>query len=319
MDNQIRIECLHPGLMTTIQDQGRSGKQHLGIPPGGALDGQSARIANALAGNNIRNPVLEITVIGPQLKFHNDCQIALTGARIPVLADGHHVPYYQTINLPAGTVLRFGRVLDGCRSYLAVNGEWQVDQWMGSSSALTSTRQEHTAFAYLKAKSVLSIVRGKNIQPISIPPFWWPDYSHFPPIRLMPGPEFFSVDQRALDILLSHPHTVSRDSNRMGYRLKSRFQFPESSREMLSSAILPGTIQLTSSGQPILLLADAQTTGGYYRVGQVIAADIDLLGQLKPGDEIGFIMVNSHAALKAADEYLNRETLIMASIRKTRQ
>ena len=318
MHNLLRIECIHPGLMTTIQDQGRSGQQHVGIPPGGALDGLSARIANTLVGNPTSHPVLEITVIGPQLKFHNDCQIALTGARIPVLADGHSVPFYQTINLPAGTILRLGQVINGCRTYLAVGGAWKVDQWLGSSSALTSTRQEHTPFAYLKSKSILNIELRESIQPVSIPSLWWPDYTHFPPIRLMPGPEFFSVDHRSLDLLLSQSHIVSRDSNRMGYRLKSRIQFSETSREILSSAILPGTIQITSSGQPILLLADAQTTGGYFRVGQVIGADIDLLGQLKPGDEIGFVMVTSHAALKAGDEYLNREALIMASIRKAR-
>ncbi|MCB0655284.1 MAG: biotin-dependent carboxyltransferase [Saprospiraceae bacterium] len=315
MTRTVHIKCLQPGLLTTIQDQGRSGYQHLGIPPGGALDKQAARVANALVGNALQEPVLEITMIGPHLKFLDDCQIALTGARIPALADGHPLNYCQTLMMSAGTILRMGTAVNGCRSYLAIRGTWNIERWMGSASALTSTHSVHTPFAYLKKNTQWTTQVDREITPAKVPEYWRHDFSgDFRP-RLMPGPEFFQADYRTVKSLLQETFVIGRDSNRMGYRLEAKVPLTEGAHDILSSAVLPGTIQITSSGKPILLLGDAQTTGGYQRIAQVIKADLDGLGQLKPGDEVGFVIVNDWAAQKALELYHQREHEILGAIR----
>jgi antagonist of KipI len=282
-----------PGMHTLIQDMGRPGHQSSGIPSGGALDKTAARAANMCVGNPESTPVLEITMMGPQIVFDADCQIAITGADMSPTLDEDPIDQYTTINVESGSTLAFGKLRSGCRSYLAVRGEWQVTSWLGSASAL-SVRDVH-----LVAGSVIQ--KGARIKILAKEPLSeavrhpepireWSDTFH---VRVLAGPEFQSFSAQQIAFFFSEEFTIGKESNRMGYRLEPSLPGYEPKTEMISSGIVTGTIQVTRQGQPVILLADAQTTGGYPRIANVLSADLDALAQLKPGDNVRFHIVKA--------------------------
>jgi len=279
------------GLQTLIQDQGRVGYQSYGVPSSGVLDKKAASIANKLVGNPTENPVIEITLLGPTIEIEGDCQIAITGANLSPKINQQIIPLYTTINVKSGDKLSFGAIKNGCRAYLAIGGDLQIPKWLSSFSALPYSGRTATPNSLIEKGTTLEIATTPFIPPKSIPIEDQPDYENQLRIRVLPGPEFEGFSPYTIAYFFSRGYKITNESNRMGYRLDGNLIDFEPQREVISSGIIPGTIQITSAGQPIILMADAQTVGGYYRIANVVAEDLNKLAQLKPGDEVWFSLV----------------------------
>ena len=285
------IDVLAPGLATLIQDGGRPGLRHLGIGSAGALDPWAFALANLVVGNAPGTPVLEITLSGPTLRFHAPARIALCGAAVEAVVDGVPVPGHRRIDLPAGSTLRIGRCTAGARAYLAVAGGLRVAPVLGSASTdLRGGFGGHGGRALRRGDRLPLPAPPGGIAALQIAP-WWIDPAcddrpagAAPLVRVLPG-----SDATALPAALhGHAWEVRADSNRQGLRLAGPALALENDRERVSEPVMPGTIQLPADGHPIVLLADAQTHGGYARIGHAIRADWPLLAQLRPGDRVRF-------------------------------
>ena len=286
-----RLHFLKSGLQTTIQDLGRHGVQDLGIPINGAMDKASAQLANQLVGNNANSPVLEITLLGPKIQFEGQCQIAITGADLSAEINGNTIPLFRTINIEHGDELSFGKPLTGCRAYLAINGKWDIQSWLGSFSASATNTAQTTPDSIIVKDQILEIIRGKDQPIITISESERPSLSIEAPIKVYPGPEFEAFSTIEKQGFFGDSFTIGQDSNRMGYRLKEALNGYTKKEEVISSGVIPGTIQITNSGQPIVLMADAQTTGGYPRIANVSSTELDRLAQFKPGDTVRFELI----------------------------
>ena len=299
MANQCILHFKKPGLQTLVQDHGRLGYQNLGVPINGVLDKKAASIANWLVGNPQDSPVLEITLLGPQIVFEGKAHIAISGADLSAKVNGEPIPLNTLLEAPSGATLSFGFPKAGCRAYLAIAGDWQVQAWLDSDSASAILPEQLTPDSVIRKDSTLVI---QTIEPSSsqeLPTNHPPVIDTTSPIRLLPGPEFDRFSNLFVGHFFSQEHKIGADSNRMGYRLQSNLPKEEKLEPLISSPVIPGTIQVPAASQPILLLADAQTTGGYPRFATVITADLDRLAQFKPGDQIRFVLVD-HAAAREA-------------------
>lgn len=283
-----RLHFLKAGLQTTIQDLGRLGVQDLGIPISGAMDKASAKLANRLVGNSANSPLLEITLIGPKIQFEGQCQIAITGANLSAEYNGKPLAQFQTININHGDIVSFGKPILGCRAYLAVNGRWEIKSWLGSYSASANNTAQTTPESIIIKDKILEIIGGKEQLVSTIPEGERPNLSIDAPIKVYPGPEFEAFSAVEKQSFFEDEFTIGQDSNRMGYRLKEALKGYTKKEEIISSGVMPGTIQVTNSGQPIVLMADAQTTGGYPRMANVASQDLDRFAQFKPGDKVRF-------------------------------
>ena len=311
--DSISIHFKTAGLRTTIQDSGRTGHQHYGIPSGGAMDSFSASVANTLVGNRGKASLIEMTLMGPVIKFSGDCQIAITGADLSPKLDGQSIPMWETVSVKGAQRLSFGARQNGCRSYLAIAGEIQAPKWLDSVSPSPTGVNPATDFRSLKGETIcVSAWSRSTLQRSQLAHRHTGDQSFSlagrPPclrdttvgvyemvVPIVPGPEWnwFSKQQQAA--FLEHHFEISQHSNSMGYRLSSflkesgdSFDEPPKQQSMISSAVVPGVIQVAPSGQAILLMRDAQTTGGYPRIGVVCHELLDEVAQLCPGDLIRF-------------------------------
>jgi antagonist of KipI len=294
----VSVEVIKPGLLTSLQDAGRRGYAHLGLGRAGAVDEPARQLANALVGNVGDEAVLEITLAGPTLRFHQDVVVALTGGLIEGRVEGQALPAWTSCFLPAGSVLRLGGMRHGCRSYLAVRGGFDCAPVLGSRStdlhagvgplqgkAVQAgdiiTIGEHAAASWFQAREGLQALRwGLDPQP-------WLDYERAP-LALLRGHHADALDDASQRALFAQRFMLSKDSNRTGCRLDGAPLQLRQSLELISEATLPGTLQLPPSGQPILLLAEAPVTGGYPRIGQLAAVDLPRLAQRRPGDTVSF-------------------------------
>lgn len=280
------------GLYTSVQDKGRSGHQAFGVPVGGVMDRRAAAQANWLVGRPAGQAVLEITMQGPVLRFEGELQIALTGADLSAVINGQAVPMYQTLQVARGDVLSFGRRKNGCRTYLALGGHWQLPEWLGSAAAFRMGQQLWPPGSVLDRGDRLSVTTDGATPERRIDRKERPYFSRQLTVRIWPGPEFDWLPEPALHYLTTHAFQLSNECNRMGYRLRESLPGYQPVRELISSGIVPGTIQLPPSGRPLILLADAQTTGGYPRIAIVADRDLDDLGQLTPGDQVRFLLAD---------------------------
>lgn len=290
-DSALILRFLKPGMHTLIQDLGRPGYQSSGTPISGALDKTSAAAANWCVGNSASTPVLEITMIGPQIQFSRECQIAIAGGDLNPKLDGKGIQSYTTIDVVAGSILSFGKLRSGCRAYLAVRGEWQVHRWMRSASALSIGEVDLVPDAVIRKDATIDIHVSEPLPSLLSHPdpvTSWPETMS---VRVLPGPEFQSFSAQQIAFFFNTLFTITGESNRIGYRLQPSLLDYISGEEFISSGIIPGTIQITRQGQPVILMADAQTTGGYPRIANIVSQDLDALGQMKPGDTVNFQIV----------------------------
>lgn len=285
--HKLELHFLKSGLQTTIQDKGRVGFQHMGIPFGGPMDEKSARGANWLIGNPYDAPLLEITIVGPKILFKGSGSIAITGANLTPSLNKEVIPLNQTLQIGNGDVLTFGKCQYGCRCYLAVAGIWQIEKWQQSTSALNEI---FTPNSIIKKDDVISIDTHQcEFKSLSAS-----QQMIFPKevrIKIRKGPEFDAFSTEEKTQFLENGHIISNEANRMGYRLNTRLKPFKTKQELISSGVIPGTIQISNQGQPIILMKDAQTTGGYPRIANVLETDQNILGQLKPGDKVWFSLV----------------------------
>lgn len=297
------IEVIKPGLFTTIQDLGRWGYQGYGVGIAGALDPFALAVANLLVGNSEGAAGLEITFLGPILKFHRETIFALAGADLDPRLDGQAIPSWTCHLAPSGSILSFGSRKSGVRAYLTVSGGINVPPVMGSRSTYLLGRFGGLEGRALKAQDFLPIPSPqenfRNLTEKVFPPNLRPPYQQNPTLRVVLGPfnEFFS--EEGVQAFLSTPYTVTPQSDRMGYRLQGVQIKRQKPGELITCGLANGTIQVPPNGQPILLLVDRQTIGGYPIIATLIHADLPLVAQCAPGDELCFSSVSADEGREA--------------------
>ena len=291
------LTITRPGLLTTVQDLGRWGHQHLGVPVAGPMDWYSHRLANRLVGNSDEDAALEVTLIGPELTANGDVVCAVAGASFDLTCGDHPVPSNAPFVLPRFERLRFRGRTAGARATFAVAGGFDVDPVLGSRATSLISRTGPFGGRALTAGDVLPVGRRSHAPRISARPLSLPRGGARLRVVLGPHQERFTED--AVRALTSSRYTVTQDSNRMGYRLDGAVLSQREASEMLSDATPVGSLQVPPSGLPILLMADRQTTGGYPKIATVITADLPLAGQLAPGDWVEFSPCTRAAAVDA--------------------
>lgn len=297
----IRVD--DPGLLTTVQDAGRWGSQHLGVPVAGPMDPVSHRLANLLVGNPPDRATLEVTLVGPALRFLSEATFAVAGARFDLLLDGRPLPTGAPRRAARGSRLRFGRRTAGARAYVAVRGGVDVPPRLGSRSTDLASRFGGLGGRPLRAGDCLDTgPAGDRPVPVRRAGFRFRPPTGGARVRFMPGTDRERFDDGALETFTGNRFIVGADANRMGYRLEGPAVGLADAAPVLSAATPPGTIQVPPSGRPIVLMADRQTTGGYAVLGTVITADLGVAGQLAPGDWIAFDACDRQAAAAALIE-----------------
>lgn len=284
------IEVLNPGLLTTVQDEGRFGYQAYGMPVAGAMDGYAYAVANILAGNAAGAAALEMTIAGGAYLFREGAYVSICGADMGASLDGKPLRNWSGFFVQAGSRLTFGTVLKGARAYLAVRGGIQVPLVMGSRSTYVRGLLGGYQGRPLDRGDVVSIVppSGPDPLPFSLPADFIPQYGSPKELRVIPGPQEDHFTPDALETLFSGKYTLSPQWDRMGCRLEGPPLSHRAGADIISDGIGPGAIQVPGNGMPIILTADRQTTGGYTKIGSVIGVDLSILAQMKPGDEISF-------------------------------
>ncbi len=291
------LTVIRGGMLTTVQDLGRWGHQHLGVPVAGPMDWYSHRLANRLVGNSDNAAALEITLVGPELRTSGDVVCAVAGASFDVTVDDAPVPGNAPFVVRRGVTVKFRARSRGARAALAVRGGFSVPPVLGSRATSLISRMGPFSGRALAAGDVLPVgsddgAAGTAGRPLALP-------EGGARLRVMTGPHRSRFTDDAARALHGTRFTVTPESNRMGYRLHGAVLARADEAEMLSDATAIGSIQVPPSGLPILLMADRQTTGGYPKIATVITADLPLAGQLAPGDWIEFVPCTREAAIDA--------------------
>lgn len=297
----------NPGIQTTVQDEGRFGYQQFGVSPAGPMDAKSFYLANILVGNKRGEGVLEMTFSGPTLKFERDNIIAITGADMMPKINGKSVPNYQAVNVKAGDVLSFGFVNgSGCRSYLAFAGGLDIPLVMGSKSTLMRNELGGVKGRKLEKGDVIKFTNPKTELPNM--KFRKLEMEKFPEkeltLRVLVGPQDTDFSEEELKKFFWYSATITNEFDRMGCRLQREVPLKHiGDGNIITDGIAFGSIQVPTNGQPIIMLADRQSTGGYTKIGTVISVDLPKLAQSVPGYKVRFIRVSIELAQKL---YLER-------------
>ncbi|WP_445365481.1 biotin-dependent carboxyltransferase family protein [Microbulbifer sp. ANSA001] len=290
------MHFIRAGLQTSIQDYGRPGLMHYGIPIGGAADPLSMKLANMLLGNPLNNPVLEITLTGPLIEFTCDVSIAITGAQFKTSLNNRAIEYYKVIQVKRGDILNFSKLISGMRAYIGISAKISTPMILGSTAThLISGFGGHHDRA-IENGDRIGFVDTWTARPAKLKRELQPNYKLRPLIRVVHGPEAGSFSQEIMEKFSGTSFQVSAQSNRMGIRLSpsinpSREALTETSGKMISSGLYPGSIQIPENGEPIISFIEGQTIGGYPRLAHVIRADLHRLGQLNALDKISFQVI----------------------------
>ncbi|WP_035340797.1 MULTISPECIES: 5-oxoprolinase subunit PxpC [unclassified Dickeya] len=291
------LNILRAGLQTTVQDTGRNGVRSLGISQCGALDVPALKLANLLVANPERAAALEVTLGQLVATFTTPCWIALTGADCHATLDGKPLWTGWCFAVQAGQTLRLRSPRNGMRSYLAVSGGIAVPQVLGSCSTDVKAGIGGVAGRPLVDGDALPLGEPQRLplRSVGVKQLLFTNR-----VRVLPGPEYQEFSKVSRDDFWRTGWHLSPQSNRMGYRLQGPELVRETPREMLSHGLLPGVIQVPHNGKPIVLMSDAQTTGGYPRIGCVIEADLYHLAQMRLGEPVHFLRCSLDEALHAA-------------------
>ncbi len=306
MERVKAVEILMPGPLTTVQDRGRFGFGCYGVPPSGAIDTFSLRMANLLAGNPESEPCIEITLMGLKARFLTDLVFAVTGGDLQPFLNERPLPMWQAHSAAVGDLLSFKGPGRGCRAYLALAGGISVESVLGSKSTnLSSGFGGMEGRPLRKGDLLYTHAQGprRGRAPSSLQEDWIPCYGEEWSLRVLPGPQREEFPQASWESFLSSTYTVTQQSDRTGIRLSGppvhrANTLPES---IISEGVVPGAIQVPGDAQPIILLVET-VTGGYRKIAVVISADLPLLGQVKPGDRVRFRQVSMETALEAMEK-----------------
>jgi len=297
------VEVLHAGMFTTVQDLGRSYYQQFGVPVGGAMDKNALRLINMLVGNEENEAGLEMTILGPKLLIKKTTLLAIGGVDMEPLLNGERIPLWRPILAEEGSMLCFGKVKSGCRAYVTFAGGIHIERTMGSKSTYIRAAIGGIEGRMMKKGDCFQIgtyseMANRFIQDLQkderIKTKWvisnsvLPKYKKHPKLRVIADFEYDQFTEESRKAFFTKEYKVSNYADRMGYRVEGEVLNRIEEKEILSSPVTFGTIQVPNGGQPIILMADRQTTGGYPRMGNIISVDLPLLAQLKPGDYVSF-------------------------------
>ncbi|OMP68100.1 5-oxoprolinase subunit C family protein [Domibacillus epiphyticus] len=316
------IKVIRPGLLASIQDLGRYGFQKYGVIVSGAMDSYALRIANLLIGNQEGEAAIEVTLMGTSLQFEEDSLIAITGGNLSPKIEGEAVPLWRPVLIKKGSILQFTASQSGCRAYVTVAGGFDIPQIMESKSTYLrggiggfkgrslqagdvlpfqeKTKASAPLFARLKQN-----LKNRSFGSVE----WYVPAGHVMNtservIRVIKGMEFDKFSSSSREQFFEQEFQITPQSDRMGYRLSGPELQLEQPFELLSEAVAEGTIQVPKDGNPIILLADRQTTGGYPRIAQISSVDLPVVAQLKPGEKIRFKEITREESERL---YLKRE------------
>ena len=322
------VDVIRAGLLTTVQDLGRFGMQHFGVPASGAMDAYALQVANRLVGNLGDAAALEITIAGPVLEFAADTLIALSGGDLEPVIDEKPVPMNRPVWIARGRRLAFGRCVSGCRAYLALAGGLDVEPVLGSRATYLRAALGGIAGRALKAGDRIgtqatgterfsSLRQAERFRrdgfaaPRWSVQAWSGQWMMQPPrIRFVPGRHWEQLAAAQRNRFTGTAFRLGASSDRMGYRLEGASLEIGDAGHVVSEAVAFGTIQLPPDGNPIVLMADRQTIGGYPRLGEVASVDLPLLAQLKPGDALQFERID----LAGAQRLIRAQALALKQI-----
>lgn len=309
------LVVVDPGLLTTVQDLGRPGYQRVGIPPSGPMDRGAFVLANRLVGNEDGAAGLEMTLKGPGLEVRRDAVLAATGAEMGLTINMREAPVWTAVRVRAGDVVAFRAATAGCRGYLAVAGGLDVPTMLGSCATYLRGRLGGVEGRALQKGDVLAVrlARPDGVPPPerAVPPERRPRYPAEVECRVVLGPQADHFTEEGIRAFVEGPYEVTPQADRMGYRLKGPVIEHARGHDIISDGIPLGGIQVPGEGQPIVLLVDRQTTGGYTKIATVIGPDIARIGQTRPGQRIRFRKVTveqAHAALAEEVRRLDEAT-----------
>lgn len=301
------IRILKGGMLTTVQDGGRTGYQSQGFSVAGVMDARSFKIANLLVDNPENEAVLEFTLIGPTLEFTSETIIAITGGDFQPTINDEPAPMYTAIYMHKGDILKMGSAKTGSRGYIAFSSYLQIPVVMGSRC--TNLKSEIGGFKGRKLQDgdyinfrikrrYLPFFLSRKLEP--------DDFSQEETVlRVVMGPQDDMFSRQGIETFLSTQYTVTSEFDRMGCRLEGAYIAPKANTDMISDGIALGSVQVPSHGKPIILLADRQTTGGYPKIATVIAVDIPKLVQRKTDHKIKFEAVTIQEAQKLYMKEMN--------------
>ena len=299
------IEVLNPGLLTTVQDEGRFGYQAFGLPVAGAMDNYAYLAANILAGNPPGAAALEMTLGGGTFRFTRDSYAAICGADMQGLLNGQPLRSWTACFVPAGSTIELKFALNGCRTYLAVSGGLDTPVVLGSRSTFTRGGLGGYEGRALKAGDKLPIGKAAKLpsQPVTLAAEFIPEYKPNISVRVMPGPQDDLFTEEGINTFFSSEYTVTPESDRMGCRLEGATPIKHMDKpDIVSDALCRGAVQVPGHGMPIVMLADRQTSGGYAKIGTVIGPDLWKMAQITPGTKVRFIKTSDDEALTAFHE-----------------
>ena len=293
------VKIVLPGAVMTVQDGGRYGYQETGIQVSGAMDQASFKKANYLVGNDETEAVLEVTLFGGMLEFTEDTITAITGADMEPVVDGDPVEMNCPLLIRKGQTLTLGMTRQGCRTYLAFAGGIDVPLVMGSRSTNLKCAFGGYGGRALKAGDVLELGKPKlSFDRVKKRRTKGIETEKIIEVRAVPGPQQEYFTEAGEKAFYSGTYTITDQSDRMGYRLKGPLVESKNGTDIISDAIPLGAVQIPPSGQPIVLLADRQTTGGYAKIAVVCSFDIPKLVQGRPGDKVRFLKTDVKTAQK---------------------
>ena len=277
------IKVIQTGLFTTIQDGGRHGYRNIGIPTSGFMDQENAWAANIIVDNDREESLFEITLTGPTLIFNGNYVISLTGGDFNPLINELPVKMYQPINVKLGDTLKINNTKNGARCYLAISGGIDVKSIFGSKSFFSNISESY----YLRKGDEIKISNNSNSKILKKNKF---KFKLKKSMDVFKGPEFDLLSIKVKKMLFKNEFTI-RTNSRMGYNLEEKVQI--GIKSIISSPVMPGTVQLTPSGKMIILHRDCQTTGGYPRILQLNKSSLNHLSQIKSNEKIKFSLINS--------------------------
>ena len=312
------IQVIKQGIADSLQDQGRKGFQHLGINTGGVMDDIAFRVANMLVGNEATEAVIELHFPASSFLFQEEVLIALSGADFGATINRTEVPLNTPVVVGRNSVLEFKRAVRGARCYLAVRDGFQIPRWLNSYSTNLKARVGGYNGRTLEKQDELPLF-STGIHPSvtgsrdSVVLLWQADvqalYTGTDKIRIVEGREIGWLNPATRQLIQTLPFTISAQSDRMGYRLKGPSLQTDGAKQMISTGVSRGTLQLLPSGGLIILMAGHQSTGGYPRIAHVVSVDMPKLAQMRFNEQVEFELVSQREALDllvSRDQYLQQ-------------